>query len=194
MSPERSQTPETDRNLSERHSPIGAETSESEHEVDESKIDENNFDQKSFEVDEWDSWDASPEVFVPIENVETLQNGEKKNFDIENVETLQKAEKKSFADIERRKSDSLSSPVAKPSPVKRLLDFDDISRLDIKVSGGGNNVGKPVDDFFADMTPVISEAPKFDPTQTSKFDVLTSKFDPTQTDAEGDGWDGDGWN
>ena len=190
MSPERSQTPETDRNLSERHSPIGAETSESENEVDKSKVDENNFDennfdQKSFDVDEWESWDASPEVLDGGENVEVIHNVGKKYVETESFGIKNHV---NIENIERQKSDISSTSTAKTSPVKRLLDFDDISRLDIKVSGSGNNVDKPFDDFFADMTPVISETPKFDPTQTSKFDVLTS------ADAEGDGWDGDGWD
>ena len=160
ISPERSQSPDTILNLSQRHSPIGAE-SESGQDVDE---------KTAFDVtDEWDNWDVgsrppSPEVFVEIENID----------------------RKLVVDTIVRKSESVSSATNKPAP-KRVLDMDDISRLDIKMSGG-KNVDNSGDDFFADMTPVISETPKFAPSTVSKFDVLLSTNEP-----EGDAWGGDGW-
>ncbi len=164
-SPERSQSPDTILNLSQRHSPIGAE-SESGQDVAETIVDEKT---AFYDNDEWDNWDVgsrpqSPEIFVEIENID-------RKFSI---------------DTNGRISESVSSSSNKPAP-KRVLDMDDISRLDIKTSGM-KNVEKSGDDFFADMAPVISETPKVAPSTISKFDVLLSTNEP-----EGDGWEGDGW-
>ena len=88
---------------------------------------------------------------------------------------------------------------SKSFSAKQVLDFDDISRLDIKTSAIAKSVEtSQIDDFFADMVPVISETLKFDPTmEASKNEsIKTSKFDVvlTTNDVE-DGWDGnDGWD
>jgi hypothetical protein len=55
---------EAGRNLSQRHSPIGAETSDSDDEtrVDEKSADETRVDEKSADADEWDKWDDADDV------------------------------------------------------------------------------------------------------------------------------------
>ena len=181
VSPDRSQSPETERgSLSQRCSPIGAETSESDNDetkIDENRFGENKFDQNSLEIDEWDDWDVakspapSPEVFIELDNIAARS--------IINVE-------------EYRKSATLPTVVkTSTSPMKRavVVDIDDLSKLDIKTSVS-RNVNSSADDFFADMTPVISETMKFDASKASKFDVVKS----TAAEAEGEGWDGDGWD
>ena len=197
LSPARSFSSETERNLSQRHSPIGAETSDDD-DKDENVITVNNIaqfkiddDERLVENDEWDSWDAvgndrdgdnggaksklKDDVFSPMPDEVLVENGiVKKDLN-----------------VELKHSKSFSA--------KQVLDFDDISRLDIKTSAIAKSVEtSQIDDFFADMVPVISETLKFDPTmEASKNEsIKTSKFDVvlTTNDVE-DGWDGnDGWD
>jgi hypothetical protein len=107
-------------------------------------------------------------------------------------------EEKKFYNIDSR----TETRISRSASAKQVLDFDDIARLDIKTSLTKNVETSQVDDIFADMTPVISEAPKFDASAMSKRSksestLTKSKFDVVAThdaEDEGDGWGGDGWD
>jgi len=68
----------------------------------------------------------------------------------------------------------------------------DISKLDIKVSGSTSKqaICETENDFFADMAPIISEAPKFEIESLPQSNQKSSKFDVQMNDDEtnAEGW------
>ena len=209
LSPARSFCSEIDRNLSQRHSPIGAETSDDENAaaVNDSenvtmngdKLSVNGLDvENSFgDNDEWENWDDVGSEQTKIHGVTNFSP-----IPVDSKDAI------SVTDGREVASRPLKSSAAAP---KQVLDFDDIARLDIKMSVTRNAETSQVDDLFADMTPVISEALKFDPSSSpsksvaaklstdstlkaSKFDVVASSHDNDDDGGDGDGWGGDGWD
>ena len=159
------------------------------------KLSVNGFDvENSFgDNDEWENWDEPTKDddvtnFCPISPADPVDSR-----DVKGVTNGMK--------VENRPRKSVSSAS------KQVLDFDDIARLDIKMSLTKNAETAQVDDLFADMTPVISKTTKFDPTSTSSTAMTpklstdsmlqASKFDVVaahDNDDDGDGWGGDGWD